>query len=603
VYFSACRRTIQSKGLKSLIGTKLKACTFFALVLLLFFCCLSWAAETDLMWSTFLGGSENDKGEGLALDGSGNAYVIGATRSTDFPVTAGALDSTYGLQTDAFVAKFNATGSGLDYATYLGGEAGERSYGIAVDDSGCAYVTGFTFSWNFPVTDEAFDPIHNSNPLWSDVFVVKLSPTGDDLIYGTFLGGSRGDGGYDIAIDDSGCAYVIGDAESNNFPTTPGAFDSTFHGQRDVVVAKFDPTGSILEYATLLGGSSFDYGEGIAVDGSGCAYVTGETQSADFPITFGVFDTTFNGGADAFVVKLDQTASALEYATFLGGISGDRGIGIATDDSGYAYVTGFTLSTGFPTTAGVFDRGHNGLRDVFVTKLNMMGSALEYATFLGGGADDRGARVVADDSGHVYIAGRTNSPEFPITAGAFDSTHNGDDDVFVAKLDPQGSALEYASFLGGSEYDWGHGLAVDDSGDLYVAGITRSADFPTTVAAFDTTHNGLDDIFVAKLSLSHITVVSETPTAALPQSCVLNQNYPNPFNPATKITYVIPKDAYVTLKVYNVIGAEVASLLDAHQKAGFYAVRWDARDMPSGIYFCALTADDFKAARKMVLLR
>lgn len=573
------------------------------MLLLLFFCSFSQAAETGLVWSTFLGGSDNDKCEGIALDGLGNVYLIGSTRSADFPVQAGGFDTTYNEGTDALVVKLNWLEGSLSYTTYLGGQGGDRGYGIAVDDSGYAYVTGFSYSWDFPVTPGAFSTVNLSYPNWDDIFVVKLVPAGSELVYGTFLGGRRGDGGYGIAVDDSGCAYVTGDTDSDDFPVTFGAFDTTLGGKKDVLVAKLNPTGSELDFATYVGGEFFDYGEGIALDGFGRAYVTGETQSDDFPVTFGAFDTTSNGGGDAFLVKLDQAASILEYATFLGGISEDRGVGIAVDDSGYAYVTGYTLSTGFPTTAGVFDREHNGLQDVFVTKLNPLGSALEYATLLGGSADDRGAAIVVDDSSHVYITGRTKSPEFPITAGAFDATHNGDDDVFMVKFNSEGSALEYASFLGGSEYDWGLGIAMDDSGDLYVSGITRSADFPTTVTAFDTVYNGLDDIFVAELSLRYNTVVSETSISALPQSYVLNQNYPNPFNQNTNITYAIPKDAYVTLKVYNILGAQVAFLTDGYQKAGHHAILWDAQDMSSGIYLCVLTADDFRAARKMVLLK
>jgi len=475
------------------------------------------AGASDLLYATFLGGSGDDDGYGIAVDPSGTAYVTGWTGSSDFPTTPGAFDTSYNGY-DAFVVKLNAAGSALTYATFLGGGHDDAGKGIAVDSSGAAYVTGLTDSSDLPTTPGAFDTTYNGG---RDAFVVKLNPAGSGLAYATFLGGSHWDVGLGIAVDGGGSAYVTGGTESSDLPTTPGAFDTTYNGYDDVFVSKLNPAGSALVYATFLGGSySGEQGWGIAVDSSGAAYVTGWTGSSDFPTTPGAFDTTLNGG-DAFVARLNPAGSGLAYATFLGGsYSGEQGWGIAVDPSGAAYVTGETWSSDFPTTPGAFDTSFNGRGDAFVVKLNAAGSALTYATFLGGGHDDEGEGIAVDSSGAAYVTGWTSSSDFPTTPGAFDTSFNGDYDAFVVKLNAAGSALTYATFLGGSGFDEGYGIAVDSSGAAYVTGYTESSDFPTTPGAFDTSHNGHEDAFVAKLgmgggaglSISHIEVTQATQT-------------------------------------------------------------------------------------------
>jgi hypothetical protein len=475
---------------------------------------------SDLLYATFLGGNSYDHGYAIAVDGSGKAYVTGRTPSSDFPTTPGAFDTIFNGD-DAFVVKLNATGSSLEYATFLGGSDTDDGYGIAVDGSGNAYVKGGTTSFDFPTTPGAFDTTYNSSV---DVFVVKLNATGSALAYATFLGGSDYDFGFGIAMDGSGAVYVTGETWSSDFPTTPGAFDTTYNGSHDAFVVKLNAAGSGLTYATFLGGSDYDFGFGIAMDGSGAVYVTGGTRSSDFPTTPGAFDTSYSGGGDAFVVKLNATGSSLEYATFLGGRGSDNGYGITVDGSGAAYVTGYTSSSDFPTTPGAFDTSYSGGGDAFVMKLNATGSALTYATFLGGSYVNIGSGIAVDGSGAAYVMGWTESSAFPTTPGAFDTTYNGSRDAFVVKLNATGSALAYATFLGGSgaECPWvaDCAFAVDGNGVAYVTGGTRSSDFPTTLGAFDTTYNGSDDAFVAKLAvgggsgltISHIEVTQATQT-------------------------------------------------------------------------------------------
>jgi hypothetical protein len=335
------------------------------------------------------------------------------------------------------------------------------------------------------------------------------------LVYSTVLGGSTDDEGRDIAVDASGNAYVTGSTQQltfpSDFPTTAGAFDTTHNGVQDAFVTKLNPSGSALVYSTFLGGSNDEFGNGIAVDTSGSAYVTGITGSPNFPTTVGAFDTTHNGGSfDAFVTKLNPSGSALVYSTFLGGVGTESGNGIAVDTSGSAYVTGDTGSDNFPTTVGAFDTTSDEDADAFATKLNPAGSVLEYSTFVAGMGTDFGTAIAVDTFGSAYVTGFTASINFPTTVGAFDTTHNGfiGDfvmfDAFVTKLNPSGSALDYSSFLGGTGPDFGRGIAVDPTGSAYVTGSTGSSNFPTTVGAFDTTHNGVgsSDVFVTKLNPS-----------------------------------------------------------------------------------------------------
>jgi hypothetical protein len=465
----------------------------------------------DLRYGAYLGGSKTDWGSSIAVDGSGAAYVAGYTSSPDFPTTPGAFDPSYnGDDDNAFVAKVGPDGSALEYATFLGGTGGWAfAEGIAVDGSGAAYVAGYTSASDFPTTPGALDTSHNG---LSDAFVVKLDPAGSALAYSTFLGGTDYDSVTAIAVDESGQVYVAGQTSSADLPTTAGAFDTSHNGLGDGFVAKLSADGSALDYSTFLGGSQADGLAGIAVDGSGAAYVTGGTNSSDLPITAGAYDTSYNGLGDVFVVKLAADASALEYATFLGGTDQEWALfsegGISVDGAGAAYVTGYTFSSDFPTTPGALDTAcdtdgtcSNG--DAFVVKLSTDGSALDYATFLGGEGCDEGYGIDVDDNGAAYVTGWTDAPDFPITPGAYDTSHNGVDDVFVVKLSADGSALEYGTFLGGSEWEDGCEIDVDGNGAAYVTGWTDSPDLPTTPGAFDTVYGGSlgEDAFVVKLAM------------------------------------------------------------------------------------------------------
>lgn len=325
-----------------------------------------------LVYSTYLGGSEYDSAEGIAVDSSGGVYLVGNTQSTNFPTMNAIQPANGGGIYDVFVARLNPTGSTLVYSTYLGGSGLDISQNVAVDSSGDAYLTGYTTSADFPVTPEAFQTSCNGGSNCSadgDAFVTELNSTGSALVYSTYLGGNAEDGGAGIAVNSSGNAYVSGYTQSTNFPTT-NPFQSTYGGGfTDAFVAQLNPTGSALVYSTYLGGSGGDEGHDIAVDSSGNAYVTGLTDSPDFP-TLNPVQAANGGGQDAFVTKLSPTGSALMFSTYLGGNGADSGSRLAVDSAANAYVIGLTSSTNFPTMNSLQPVNGGGLYDAFVTQLS-----------------------------------------------------------------------------------------------------------------------------------------------------------------------------------------------------------------------------------------
>jgi hypothetical protein len=392
---------------------------------------------TALIYSTFVGGSNLEFGNGIAIDGAGNAYVTGTTKSSNFPTTGGAFDRSLNIppncprcandNTDGFAFKLNASGSALTYSTYLGGTDIDSPRDIAVDSAGSAYVTGETLSGDFPTTAGAF---RRASAGAYDMFVTKLNPAGTALAYSTFLGGSQVDNGDGIAVDSGGNAFALGFTSSTDFPTTPGALDTTANGGFDVTLTKLNPAGSALVYSSYLGGQGFDTGNDVAVDSSGNAYVSGGTGSTDFPTTPGAFDTTSDGN-DAFVTRLNSAGSAALYSTVLGGAGSDSLNGIVLDTAGNAWLAGSTSSTDFPLTADAADPSFNGgVTDALIAELSASGSALLYATFLGGSQSESAMEIGRDSAGSVYVTGLTYSMNFPATTGAFDTIFNGDPSIF-----------------------------------------------------------------------------------------------------------------------------------------------------------------------------
>jgi hypothetical protein len=481
--------------------------------------------DPGLEYSTFLGGSGFDVAFAIAVQGN-DAYITGGTASPDFPTTPNAFQpgqppSPGGpLAQDAFVARIDTRKSGpasLEYSSFLGGSFPDAGFGIAVagDD---AFVTGPTFSPNFPTTANAYDPSFNGPPGGSDGFVTRLD-TGKagaaGLEYSTYLGGAANDRG--LGIDIKGAeAYLTGLTESGDFPATGNAFDQSHNGGEDAFVTRLDtgrPGTAGLEYSTFLGDTSNDSGRGLAVKGDD-AFVTGPTQSSGFPVTGNAFDGTDNGGEDGFVSRVDTGragAASLTYSTYLGGNTGDdsgRGIDVHEND---AFLTGVTTSGDFPVTPSGFQQNNGGSVDAFVTRLDTKRAGpagLRYSTYLGGfGPDDfqgLAAGGIAAHGNDAYVTGATFSPNFPTTPDAFQPAPGGGGDAFVSLLDTKRSgaaSLEYSTYLGGFAPDLGRGVAVGGN-DAFVTGGAISPNFPTTPNAFQGfNRGGGGDAFLTRLDI------------------------------------------------------------------------------------------------------
>ncbi len=480
-----------------------------------------------LTYSTYLGGNGGDVGYGIAVDSSGDAYVVGTTGSLNFPSTTG---QTYAGNGDAFVTKFNPSGTGLIYSVYLGGGSLDVATGIALDSSGDAYVVGYTNSTDFPTTSGAFQ---TQNAGGSDAFVTKLSPTGS-LVYSTYLGGSGtpatssspgtsgNDYGRGIAVDSSGDAFVTGSTASTNFPIQ-SPLQIGLNGPSDAFVSELNPTGTALLFSTYLGGSQADEGLAIAVDTSGHVYVAGQTFSSDFP-TQSPFQSTLSGTSDAFVTEISPATSSLVFSTYLGGSGMSSAQAIALDSVGSIYVAGSTSSDNFPVTSTAFqttNRDQSGSA-AFVTKFAPGGSQLVYSTYLGGSAADQANGIGLDSSGDAFVTGYTESSDFPLmnalqrVLGLSGSSTCGTtlcSDAFITEFNPSGN-LVYSTYLGGNGADAGQAIAVDSAGNAYVTGSTESANFPIIAGAPESVFEGsnsLSNAFVAKIGPQDAPAVAVSP--------------------------------------------------------------------------------------------
>ncbi len=385
----------------------------------------------------------------------------------------------------------------LSYSTYLAGDPAEVAFGIAADSAGNVYITGVTASEKFPTTSGSFQPDKpDRDPTGLDAFVTKLNPSGTEIIYSTYLGGSSFcDIGFDISVDSEGNAYVTGTTESFDFPTTPGAFRTGPLGFSDAFITKLNSAGSSLIYSTYLGArdptGAADRTEAfsIALDSSGRAYVTGTTEAANFPTTASAFQRRFGGVRDAYVTKLSANGKRLIYSTFLGGSAYEIASAIAIDSEGNAYVTGTTLSENFPITPGTFQRENRGEFDVFVTRINTDGVGLVYSTYLGSEGDDIGLGIAVDSSGSAYVTGVAGF-DFPTTPDAFQTNSGFLEDCFVSRLNGDGTRLIYSTFLGGKRNERGNSIAIDSFGNAYITGRTTSLDFPITPDAIQRVKSG-----------------------------------------------------------------------------------------------------------------
>lgn len=438
---------------------------------------------------------------GIGIDKNGNAYVSTSVAQAGFPTTP---DADQTIPSETAISKLSADGSKLIYSSFFGPpNTWTRAYDMAVDDEGSTYLVGITESENFPATDgsyhpKAIGPYPRRYP--HDGFLIKLDSTLKKVIYGTYIGNNDWDEVFTVAVDSQGQAVLGGDV-----------------GDKAKTVYKFkaDGSGLVFEHAPLGTkglGLIFD----IATDASGCSYILGFTVQKDFYTTPGAYDRYFRRQQRChFLRKLDP-AGKIVFSTFLR--HGTRGEGedhfygnsVAVDSEGCVYICRATQHPREHTTARAFDTRHNGLYDAYVLKLDPTGSRAQWCTYLGGRRDDMSKGLTVDDAGNVYVTGRTRSRDFPTTETALDKGNNGDFDMFLSVLDASGGKLLYSTVMGGKDYDTGQALALDPHNRLYIAGTTRSTDFPTTQRAYKRTYSGVKtekfggDVFVCKLDFESL---------------------------------------------------------------------------------------------------
>jgi hypothetical protein len=583
--------------------------------------------DPQLNWSTYLGGTgtETPAPKGVVLSSFVTdevVYVAATTTSMNFPVTPGAHDSIMNGPSDIVLAVLNPSRVGnaqLVSSTYLGGSGEDIARAAYVTDIfGNIVVVGASNSTNYPVTSNAFDPTHNGG---LDV-VLSVFDSLNRLTYSSYLGGSLDDVSNSAVEGPRDQSTIVGHTRSTNFPTTAGAFDRTHNGLFDGFALRLNynlPPSSQLTWSTFLGGALNDFANDVAVDSAGKVTTAGNTESSNFPVRMG-FDMTYNGNGDGFITQLDpaQTGDAqLVGSTYLGGSQIDQITGLTVQTTGRAVVVGFTNSSNFPTTPGVFDPTYNGGFDLFVAGMGNLSpfSTLTFGTFVGGSADEFSGGIGHTSDDNVVVVGNTSSSNFPTVRG--DSVRRGPTDGVVVTLSPAGGFLFFASLIGAlnretidANYVEHRHLPLDGAArnDVYILGQTTSSDFVTTPGAFQTMLRGPSDLFVARLRAIPTSVWENRDN--VPSTFALHQNYPNPFNPSTRIRFsVAPENGRtgegenVVLKVFDVLGRQVATLVNENLRAGSYEATFDATGLSSGTYIYRLTSGGHSLSRKLLLTK
>jgi len=465
-----------------------------------------------LIYSTYVGGSSNDEAHSISIDDEGNVFVVGETDSTNFPTESWYDNETNGAL-DCFVMKFNATGNGLIYSTYIGGTLDDFAYSLCVDSYGDSYVTGMTLSSDFPTANALDDSYYDND----EAFVFKLNSTGNGLIYSTFFGGWSDDIGQGIDVDSQGNAHVVLMTGSWDLPAV-NAYDDTEGDSWDTYVFKLNSTGNGLLYATYVAGSAMDQPHDLTLDEDGNAYVCGRTGVGDFP-RVNAYDSTANGDWDVFVYKLNSTGNGLIYSTLVGGNHQDWAAGIALDEDCNAYVTGTAWSVNFPQINTIYTPDPEAPFDTmaYVFKLNSAGDDLIYSSLIGHGSavyDCEGTPIEIDAYGNAFVATTTSSGYFPVVNPLM--ARPGSYDGIVLQLNATGNGLIYSTWIGGSASDYCRAIAIDSTGTAYVAGKTYSDDFYTE-SPYDGSFSGSSDAFLAKLTDIGDTTGPEIQTSHSPE--------------------------------------------------------------------------------------
>ena len=456
-----------------------------------------------LEWSTFLGGSGDDGAQSVAVDASGYVYVASWTNSGNFPMKVGSYDLSINGNYDVAVSKISPDGKTLVYSTYIGGAGNDYASDIAVK-GGNAVVVGDTDSADYPVTAGA---VQTGNAGGSDGFVTELNAAGSALVASTYVGGSGYDTLRSVALDPSTSRVAVtGWTNSSDYPTTAGAFQTTWSaGLPSSAFATVLTTDlSAYHFSSYLHGTAQEqYGTAVTVDNLGRVVVVGRTNSTTFPTTVGAYQTAIKGELDAFITMFDASGGSLVWSTLYGGTWTDGAEDVLIDGGGNVCFVGRTDSLDIPLR-GEQQAVNNGLKDAFFAAIEPGGAMYHWGTYFGGSSDDMAYRLVQDSAGFMYVVGETWSPDFPVTAGAYQATRSGPSDAFVWKIKPTGAGVftQWATYLGGTGNEGAVGAASDGDNLLYVSGWTTASSFPTTPGVIKPTFGGgAEDGFVTRFNL------------------------------------------------------------------------------------------------------
>ncbi len=529
-------------------------------------------------WSRSAGGPEGDIGRCISIDANGNCYITGYFSGT---TTFGTIQLTSAGSADIFIAKYDVNGNCI-WAKSAGGIYVDVGFGISTDANGNCYITG---KFRGTATFGTIQLTSTGSTDYEDIFIAKYDVNGNCL-WAKSAGGAVSDIASGISTDANGNSYVTGSFKGT---ATFGTTQLTSAGSDDIFIAKYDVYGNCL-WANKAGGTEYDGGAAISSDENGNCYVTGIFYGT---ATFGTTQLTSSGSpnfSDIFIAKYDFNGNCL-WATSAGGTDYDFGFGISIDANGNCYVTGSFIGT---ATFGTTQLTSVGADDIFIAKYDVNGNCL-WAKSVGGTEYDYGYSTSLDANGNCYVTGIFQGAA---TFGTKQLTSAGIIDIFITKYDVNGNCL-WAKSAGGTDNDFGYYISADANGNCYVIGAFKeTAIFGTT----NLTSAGDYDIFVAKYGASEINDVERNENKQIPETVLLFQNYPNPFNPNTTISYSLPKATKVELKVYNLLGQEIATLANEEKSPGNYEVNFNAANLSSGVYIYKLQAEEFVQTRKMLLL-
>ena len=553
-----------------------------------------------LAWSTFLGASDSDKGLGVAVGPDGCPVVVGRSRSPDFPTPGGVVTDPAGLN-DVFVLKLSPAGDSVVWGTFLGSDGDDAGMGLAIAPDGEVVVVGLASGADWPVTAGAFATTASGQ---RDAVAARLGAHGDTLLWSTYLGGAGNDLAIRVRLDAAGCPVIGGATQSPDWPTTPGAFDQWHNGGWDAFLARLSSDGSQLLASTLLGGTGDEEGRAMDLRPDGLVVLVGSTRGSVFPTTPGAFATAPAGGEEAWAACLDAADATLVWSTLLGGAENDVATRVACDAAGRSVVVGGTRSADFPVTGGAHDTVHNGNDDAFVAVVAPDGASLAWSSLLGGSEADRAMGVALDEAGRVTVLGYTLSDDLPTTPAAFDTTANGSYDVFLHQFTATGDGLRFGSYLGGLERDEVFSAGFDGAGRLLLVGVTESADFPVTPGCYQPLYGGLADAFVAAVDpAAWLATATIAPGVADGPRC-----YPNPANPRVTVAFALPRAGPTTVRMLDLRGRTVCTLLAGPLPAGPHLLVWDGRDragapVASGTYVCEVRTPEERRTTRLSLVR